>query len=121
MHRASIGKQQTNSKHKAKVTDAIDQEGLHVGEDRGWARIPETDQEIRDQAHCFPTEEQLQHVVRHDQHQHREGKQRNVGEKALIAWIFGHIANRVDVHHQGYRGDNHHHQRGQGINQKANF
>ena len=32
---------------------------------------------------AFPAEEQLQEVVRHHEHQHREREQRDVGEEAL--------------------------------------
>ncbi len=49
-----------DAQQEAEVTDAVDQERLHVGEDRGRALEPEADQQVRHQAHRFPAEEQLQ-------------------------------------------------------------
>ncbi|KAG1254628.1 hypothetical protein G6F68_010756 [Rhizopus microsporus] len=67
-----------DAQQEAEVTDAVDQERLHVGEDRGRALEPEADQQVRHQAHRFPAEEQLHHVVRHHQHQHGEREQRDM-------------------------------------------
>ncbi|KAG0751772.1 hypothetical protein G6F24_014042 [Rhizopus arrhizus] len=78
VHRAGVREQQADAQHEAEVADAVDQERLHVGEDGRRAGVPETDQQVRDQAHRFPAEEQLQEVVAHHQHQHREGKQRDI-------------------------------------------
>jgi hypothetical protein len=85
---------------------------LEVGVDGRLARRPETDQQIGDQPHRFPAEEQLHEVVGHHQHQHREGEQRDVAEEALIAvgtgtavirpvvFVIGHITDGVDMDHQ---------------------
>ena len=48
------------------------------------------------EAHRFPAEEQLHEVVAHDEHQHREGEQRDVAEEAVVARIFLHVADRVE-------------------------
>ena len=100
VQRAGKGCNQTDAKDKTEVTDAIDQEGLHVGKDGAGLVEPETDQQIGHQTHRFPAEEQLQHVVAHHQHQHRESKQRNVGKEAVVAFVFLHVADRVEVNHQ---------------------
>ena len=73
-------------------------------------RVPEADQQVRDEAHRFPAEEQLQEVVAHHQHQHREREQRDVAEEALVARVVGHVADGVDVHHQRHERHDHHHQ-----------
>ncbi len=121
VHGASVGVEQANTQSKTEVTHTVDQEGLHVGKNGSLALVPETDQQVRHQTHRFPTEEQLQHVVGHDQHQHREGKQRDVGEKALVARIIFHVANGVDMHHQRHGRHHHHHQGSQLVDQKADI
>src|SRR6185295_10256377 len=42
---------------EAEVPDPIDDERLEVRKDGAWARIPEADQKIRNDADRFPTEE----------------------------------------------------------------
>ena len=63
----------------------------------------------------------MQHVVAHDQHQHGEGEQRNVGKESVVTLIFFHVTNGVDVHHQGNEGHHTHHHGGQAVDQKAHF
>ena len=83
--------------------------------------VPEADQQVGDQADRLPAEEQLQEVVGHHQHQHREGEQRDVAEEALVARVVVHVADGVDVHHQRHEGDDHHHHRGQAVDQEADL
>jgi hypothetical protein len=112
---------EADAQDEAEVADAVDQEGLHVGEDRRRASVPEADQQVGHQAHRFPAEEQLQEVVAHHQHQHREGEQRDVAEEALVARVLGHVADGVDVHHQRHEGHHAHHHRGQAVDQEADL
>ncbi|MPM54767.1 hypothetical protein SDC9_101547 [bioreactor metagenome] len=121
VQRAGVGSDQANAEDEAEVTHTVDQEGLHVGEDRGFLLEVEADQQIRHQAHCFPAEEQLQQVVGHHQHQHGEGEQRDVREEAVVAVVFRHVAHGVDVHHQRHKGHHAHHHRGQAVDQEAHF
>ncbi len=110
---------QANPKDEAEVADTIDQKCFHVGQDCRRARIPEADQQVGHEANGFPTEKQLHEVVAHHQHQHGEGKQRDVAEEAVIARIFVHVADGVYVHHQRNEGHHEHHGHGQGINQET--
>src|SRR5690606_5450889 len=121
VHGASVCQQQTDTENEAEVTDTVDQEGLHVGEDCGRLFVPETDQQIGHQAHCFPAEEQLQEVVAHDEHQHCKREQRDVREETVIAFVFFHVADGVDVHHQRHEGHDAHHHRGQAVDQETDF
>jgi hypothetical protein len=121
VERACVGRDQANAQDKAEVTHTVDQKGLHVGEDGGGLVEPETDQQVRHQAHGFPAEEQLQHVVAHDEHQHGEGKQRDVGEETVVAFVFFHVADGVDVHHQRHEGHHAHHHGRQAVDQEAHF
>jgi hypothetical protein len=121
VQRAGIGSDQADAEDEAEVAHAVDQEGLHVGEDGGRPVEPEADQQIRHQAHGFPAEEQLQHVVAHDEHQHGEGEQRDVREEAVVALVFVHVADGVDVHHQRHEGHDAHHHRGEAVDQEADL
>ena len=105
VQRSRVGQHQADAEDEAEIADAVDEEGLEVGEDGGRLLEPEADQQIRHQAHSFPAEEQLQEVVAHDEHEHREGEQRDVGEEALVARVFLHVADGVDVHHQRHEAD----------------
>ena len=118
---AEVGKYQTNAEGKTEVTDAVDQERLEVGVNRGWPGEPETNQQIRDQSDCFPAEEELHKIIRHHEHQHREGKQADVGEEALVAGVFFHVTDGVDVDHQRHKGHDAHHGRGQRVDQEPNL
>ena len=121
IHRTGIGQQQADTENETEVTDTIHQKGFHVGEDRGRSGKPETDQQVRDQTHGFPAKEQLQEVIAHDEHQHGEGEERDVGEEAVIAFVILHIADGIDMHHQRDEGDDAHHHRRQAVNQEADF
>jgi hypothetical protein len=85
VHGAEVHADGGDAEQEAEVADPVDQEGLQVGEDRRLAHRPEADQQVGHQADRLPAEEQLHEVVRHHQHQHREGEQRDVAEEALIA------------------------------------
>ena len=100
VQRTEIGQHQANAQNEAEITDAVDQEGLQVGEDGRFAVHVETDQQVRHQTHRFPTEEQLHEVVAHDEHQHREGEQADVREETAETVIFGHVADGVDMDQQ---------------------
>ena len=110
-----------DAQHEAKVADAVDQESLEVGEDRRRPLVPEADEQVGDDTHRFPAEEQLHEVVRHHQHEHREGEQRDVAEEAVVTIIFGHVADGVDVHAQRHEGHHAHHQCGELIDQEADL
>ena len=117
---AEIGKHQADTEQKAEVADAVDQKGFQVGKNRARTFEIETDQKIRHQTHRFPTEEELDEVVAHNQHQHAECKQRNIAEEALVADFFiVHIADGVDMHHQRHARYHDHHHRRHRIDQEA--
>ena len=121
VQRTAVGQQQTDAQDEAEISDPVDQEGLHVGENRTRLIEPKADQQIGNQADRLPAEEQLQQVVAHHEHQHRKGEQRYVGEKAVVALVLVHVANGVDVNHQRHEADDAHHHRGEPVNQETHF
>jgi hypothetical protein len=73
--RARVGHDQADTQDEAEVADAVYQERFHVCEDSARLVEPEPDEQVGNQAHSLPAEKQLQEVVAHDQHQHRESEQ----------------------------------------------
>ena len=113
--------QRPHAEQKGKIAHAVDEKSL---EPRTWGPrpgIPEPDQQIRHQADPFPADEQQQEVVRHDQQQHGEGEQRQVGEEPHVAGVPAHVADAVDVHQQRDERDHNHHHHAQGIDQEADL
>ena len=115
IQRAEQQKHRGDAEQEAEIADAVDQERLEVGGDRAVALIPKTDEQIRHQPDRLPAEKQLQEVVRHHQHQHGEGEQRDVAKEALVAGVAGHVADGVDVHHQRNESHHDHHGRAQRV------
>ncbi len=77
--------------------------------------VPVADEQVAHQADALPAEEQLHQVVGGHQHQHREGEQRQVAEEARPVRLLDHVADRIEMHEGGDRGDHHQHHRGQRI------
>ena len=112
LHRTEDEEYGHDAQCEAEVTHAVGYEGLDGRVVRRLLRVPETDQQVGREAHAFPAEEELDEIVRHDQRQHREGKQRQVGKEARPVRIFAHIAPGIEVHEAGDARDNgHHHNR----------
>ena len=104
-----------HAENKAEIADAIDDKSLNGGGiGRGFFE-PKADKQIRGKAHTFPTEEQLQKVIRRHQHQHHERKQRQISEKARAVRVVAHIADGINMHQRGHAGDNNKHDRSQRV------
>ena len=67
-----------DTQKETEIANTIDDKRLEVGKYRRLTFVPKADQQVRHKTDRFPAEEQLQEVVRHDQHQHRECEQRYV-------------------------------------------
>ena len=118
---AGEGGNEPDTQNKTEIAHAVHQKGLHVGEDGGRLVEPETNQQVGHQPDRLPAEKQLQEIVAHHQHQHRKGKQRDVGKEAVVALILFHVTDGVDVHHERYKGHHAHHHGRQAIHQKTDL
>jgi hypothetical protein len=121
IQRAGISCDQPDAQNEAKVAHPIDQKGFHVGEDGSRLVEPESDQQVRNQTHRFPAKEQLEQVVAHHQHEHGEREQGDVGKEAVVAFVFFHVADGVDVNHQRHKGDDAHHHGREAVYQEAHL
>jgi hypothetical protein len=93
------------AENESGVADAVHDE-CFVG--RGRRRLAmkiEADQQVRTQAHAFPSHEQQHVVVREDQRQHGEHEEVEVSEEAVVAAFVRHVSGGVDVDQHAYAGD----------------
>ena len=67
----------------------------------------------------FPKDEELQQIVRHHQHQHREGKEGDVAEEAGIARISSHVSDGIDVNERADGRDKEQHDSGEPVDGEA--
>ena len=121
-------KQRENSQGKAEITNAVDHERLDRGGIGGRLFVVKPDQQVRRHADAFPTKEHLHQIVRGDQRQHREGKERKISEKAgLIRLarppivIMRHVAKGIQVNQCRHRIDHNQHNRCQTVQPDAPF
>ena len=77
-------------------------------------RIVETDEQVRRNTHQFPEQIHLEDIGSHHQTQHGHGKEAEECIIALESALTLHVAERVDMYHQRYGGDDdkHHHRNG---------
>ena len=60
---------------KTEIAHTVGNEGLDGGVVRRLVLVPEPDQQIRGEPHALPAEEELDKIVRRDQHEHHEGEE----------------------------------------------
>ncbi len=68
---------------------------------------PKSDQQIRRQAHALPADEHQQVVAGQNQRQHEKHEQIQVAEEAVVAALFPHVADGINVNEKSDAG---HHQ-----------
>ena len=115
-------KQAENTQGKAKVTHTVDNEGLDRRCVRRGFFVIEPDQQVGCDAHAFPAKEHLDKVVGRDQHQHRKGKERQIGKEPCAVRfvmrpviVMRHIAKAVQMYQCGHSRHNDQHDRGQTV------
>ena len=107
-----------DAEREAEIADAVDDEGLDRGRIGGRLVIPEADEQVAHQPNAFPTEEELEKVIRRDQRQHGEGEEREIGEEARPVRVLVHVADGIEVDEAGHGGDDHEHHGGQRVDAK---
>ena len=85
----------------------------------GLAMEVEPDQQVRAQAHAFPSDKHQRVVVPQDQRQHGEHEQVQVSEEAVVPALVRHVAGGVDVDEHADAGDEQQPDTGEGIEQEA--
>ncbi len=108
-------KRAENAQREAEVAHAVDDERLYGGGAGGLFFVPEADQQIGRQSNPFPAEEHLDEVVGGHQHEHGEGKEREIGKEPGAMRVFVHVPDRIEVNERGNRVDHDQHDRRQRI------
>ncbi len=103
------------AQRETEIADPIDHERLDGGGVRRRTVVPETDQQIRGEAHPFPAEIHLHQVVGGDQHQHEEREQAQIAHEPGNAVVVVHVTDGIHMHHRRYAVHHQQHDRGQGI------
>ena len=95
--RAQAGPEQAQAHQHADVADPVDDERLVGRVAVDFLLVPEADQQVRADADQLPEDEDHEDVARGDQAEHREAKEREIGEEPRITRVVVHVAHRVDV------------------------
>src|SRR5439155_1356083 len=74
-----------HAKDKSPVAHPVDDERFHAGVGRTLFLVPVADQQIRAQAHAFPTDEHRQERAAEHEHEHEEAEEIQVAEKPRVA------------------------------------
>ncbi len=77
--RAEVGEQQKQADQEAEVANAVDDEGLLAGVGCGCLLELEADQQVRREAHAFPTDKHQQGIAGEHEHRHEEQEEVQVG------------------------------------------
>src|ERR1700674_2005332 len=109
IQRPESPEEQKHSKHEAEIANAIDDEGFFAGVSGGFFQEVEADEKVTRKADTFPADEEENVIRGHDQDEHEEHEQIEVGEEAVIAAFVGHVTHRIDVDEPAHASDHHEH------------
>ncbi|CRH69171.1 Uncharacterised protein [Chlamydia trachomatis] len=101
------------------VTDTVHDERLLCSASIRRNVVPETDQQVRGQAHAFPADEEDGVGVSQNQGQHCCDEQVQVGEETATILVMFHVGDCVHVNEGTNEGHQHHEGQRQRINQQA--
>ncbi len=113
VQRAEGYEYQHHAEAEAEVADPVHDERLLARVRRGLLLVPEPDKEVGAKADRLPEHVKLEEVVRHDEHQHGEREQGEVGEEARISLVPVHVAGGIYMDERADRGDDDEHHGGQ--------
>ena len=94
--RATDRHEAEHTEQEADIAHAVHDERLVRGLAVIDILVPETDEEVRAEAHAFPTEEREEQVVREHEHDHAEQEEVDVGEVTGKAAVAVHVTDRVE-------------------------
>src|SRR5437899_10941572 len=86
--------QQKHPQHESEVADAVDDEGFFARVRGRLFQEPKTNEQITGKADTLPADEQQNVVRRQHQNQHEEHEQIQIREKAGVASLMRHGADR---------------------------
>ena len=92
---------------QAHITDAVHHECLLRGNRIGGNVVPETDEQVRGQAHAFPSDEETRVGVCKHQDEHGGDEEVEVGEETATRIVMSHVSDGVDVDKRTDEGDQH--------------
>src|ERR1035437_2278807 len=93
------------AKNESGIADAVHDERL-VGSGRSGVTMKvKTDQQIRAQAHAFPSYKQKHVVIRQDERKHRKHEQVHVPKEAVVTAFVRHVSGGVNVDQHTHAGD----------------
>jgi len=115
LDRAEHKEHRHNAKRQTKIPDPVCHKGFNRRIIGRRLCKPETDEQIRGKPHAFPAKEKLQEVIGHNQHQHGEGKERQIGKETAAMWIVCHISPGIEMHQTRHTRNHSHHRNGQRI------
>ena len=128
--RAKGPEDQEHGQQHGPVAHAVDHKGLAPGAGIAHAvlalLVPETDEQVRAQAHAFPAHEHGQVTVARHQDEHGGQEQvevdkeaREAARVAVDAHVLVHVANGVDVDERANAGDDQHHGHRERVDQEG--
>src|SRR5581483_11640941 len=82
--RAKVRDEQEHPDEEAEVAYTVDHESFSAGVGCGVTREIEADEQIRREAHSFPSDEHQQEVLRKNKSQHEKHEEVQVGEESPV-------------------------------------
>src|SRR5690606_10623193 len=81
-----------HAEEETQVTDAIDNERLFRGIVVIMIFKPETNEQIRTQAHAFPADKQQQVIAARHEQEHEKDKEIEIREEFVVSLVIVHVA-----------------------------
>src|ERR1035437_4923270 len=102
--RSQIPSQRKRAENESSIADAVHDERL-VGSGRSRVAMKvKANQQIRAQAHAFPSHKQKHVVIRQDERKHREHEQVQVSKEAVVTAFVRHVSDGVNVDQHAHAG-----------------